>query len=52
MVRVGVEWVNKFPEPCSATGLSYCDDTAVGFLKAMKFDELVYHQINLVFKFM
>jgi Family of unknown function (DUF6345) len=36
MVRIGVEWVNRFPGPCTATGLSYCDDTSVGFLNGMR----------------
>ena len=31
MVTVGVEWINKFPEPCSNHELSYCGDGAVGF---------------------
>jgi hypothetical protein len=35
MVRIGVEWMNRFPGPCAATGLSYCDDTSVGFLSEM-----------------
>lgn len=36
MVRAGIEWINSFTDACKATGLSYCDDTAVGFLNAMK----------------
>lgn len=35
MASVGVEWINKFPEPCRQNTLSYCDDTAVGFLAGM-----------------
>ncbi|HLG12869.1 MAG TPA: DUF6345 domain-containing protein [Dehalococcoidia bacterium] len=35
MARVGVEWINRFPAPCSQNTLSYCDDTSVGFLAGM-----------------
>lgn len=35
MARVGVEWINTFPGPCTQNQLSYCDDTSVGFLNGM-----------------
>jgi hypothetical protein len=36
MARVGIEWINKFPEPCDQNELSYCDETSEGFLNAMR----------------
>jgi hypothetical protein len=35
MARVGVEWINNFPAPCTQNTLSYCDETSVGFLNGM-----------------
>ena len=35
MASVGVEWINNFPAPCKQNNLSYCDETAEGFLVAM-----------------
>jgi Family of unknown function (DUF6345) len=35
MASVGIEWINKFPAPCTQNELSYCDDTSVGFLTGM-----------------
>jgi hypothetical protein len=38
IVRVGVEWVNRFPasgQPCHQDTLDYCDDRAHGFIAAM-----------------
>ena len=35
MARVGVEWINEFPAPCTQNTLSYCDETSVGFLNGM-----------------
>ena len=35
MARVGVEWINNFPGPCTQNTLSYCDETSVGFLNGM-----------------
>jgi hypothetical protein len=36
MVSVGAEWVNDFPPPCDYNELSYCDETSIGFLNAMR----------------
>ncbi len=35
MARVGIEWINNFPGPCTQNTLSYCDETSVGFLNGM-----------------
>ena len=35
MARVGIEWINNFPAPCTQNTLSYCDETSVGFLDGM-----------------
>lgn len=35
MVRVGVEWINQFPSPCSQNTLDWCDETSEGFMNGM-----------------
>lgn len=35
MARVGIEWINDFPAPCTQNQLSYCDETSIGFLDGM-----------------
>ena len=35
MARVGIEWINGFPSPCTQNQLSYCDETSIGFQDGM-----------------
>ena len=35
MARVGIEWINDFPAPCTQNQLSYCDETSIGFQDGM-----------------